>query len=144
MLLTVVLLAAWTPSPVSRREAVTTLLAASPYTTSSLWGLAPPPISGQWSYEQLLDEAHQGHVATVQVAVQHDCVVATTTSGRRYSCLMPDDAVGQLELDALGTDGTLPFRVLPPDARRAAVRDAAGKFFALTVVVWSTIFAASR
>lgn len=92
---------------------------------SSFFGLAAPPIQAAWSYDELLREARSGTVATVQIAVQHDCVIAVTTSGHRYSCLLPDRKFPVLLADAMLPDGSMPFEVLPMDAMRAQVREAA-------------------
>jgi len=111
-----------------------------PYAHSSFFGLAPPPLSGQWSREQLLQEARAGNVATMQIAPQHDCVFAVSTIGYRYACLIPDAEFQSLLLDAMGTDGTYPFEVIPLDENRAAVRSAAGTLLQLSGAVWVANF----
>ena len=92
---------------------------------SSFFGLAAPPVQGMWSYEQLLAEARAGTIASVQIAVQHDCVVATTTQGHRFSCLLPDERFPDLLADAMSADGSMPFEVLPMDEMREQIRSAA-------------------
>ena len=60
-----------------------------PWAHSSLFGLVPPPVAGTWSHQELVDAARGGGVASVQIAPQHDVVIAVTTSGRRYATPMP-------------------------------------------------------
>lgn len=141
MLLSVLLCTSHT---LPRREFLATTLLSStdPMAKPSAWGLAPPPIAGKWSYEELLDNARAGRVATVQIAVQHDCVVSTTTpEGARYATLMPDADVARLELESLREDGTLPFRLLPMDEGRAKLRLFAGRFLLVTLATWTAFFA---
>lgn len=92
---------------------------------SSFFGMAPPKIQGTWSYEELLAKAGGGRVATVQIAVQHNQVVATTPEGHRYVCALKDEDFPILLTDAMRADGSLPFEVLPMDPIRAQVREAA-------------------
>ena len=129
---------------------------------SSFFGLAPEPITEIWSRETLLDHANQGHIANVQIAVQHDVVVATTKAGcvrsciarahlamqacsvcafftcgrQRFACMIKDDEFDHLLLDAMQSDGSMPFAVLPLDANRAQVREAARGFLNLLGVLW--------
>lgn len=103
---------------------------------SSFFGLAAPPIQASWSYKELLQEARAGAIATVQIAVQHDCVIAVTTTGHRYSCLLPDSDFPALLADAMLADGSMPFDVLPMDPARARVRDAASITLGLLGILW--------
>jgi len=97
-----------------------------PWAHSSLFGLVPPPVAGTWSHQELVDAARGGGVASVQIAPQHDVVIAVTTSGRRYATPMPDDDFPTLLLETTRPDGSYPFAVLPMDESRAALRSAAG------------------
>jgi hypothetical protein len=103
---------------------------------SSFFGLAAPPIQAIWSYEQLVQEARAGSIASVQIAVQHDCVIATSTSGQRYSTLLPDKRFPELLADVMLPDGSTPFEVLPLDAARANVRDAAFTTLNILGTLW--------
>jgi hypothetical protein len=106
-----------------------------PYTHTSFFGLSPPPLSGQWSRDQLVAEARSGGLRSMQIAPQHDCVFAITTAGRRYSCLVRDQDFPSLLLDSMGTDGSYAFEVLPMDPNRAAVRSFAGRVLKLSLAV---------
>lgn len=114
------------PASTSASDERTASQRKDPYTHTSFFGLAPPPISGQWSRDQLVAEARSGHLASMQIAPQHDCVFAVTTAGRRYVCMVRDEDFPSLLLDAIGPDGMYAFEVLPMDAGRAAVRSSAG------------------
>ena len=138
--------------PVSRRQALTavaaTLLTARPDRVeaarssearvedwkghSSFYGLAAPPIQGELTYEQLLRAADAGHIATVQIAVQHDNVIATTPEGHRFSCPIKDKDFPLLQVDAMRSDGSLPFEVLPLDPIRDQIHKRA---FDLTAIL---------
>ena len=74
---------------------------------------------------QVLAEARAGNVASVQIATQHDCVVATTPIGHRYASYIKDKDFPNLLIDAMGADGSVPFDVLPMNKRNAAIRMAA-------------------
>ena len=97
-----------------------------PWAHSSLFGLVPPPVAGTWSHQELVDAARGGGVASVQIAPQHDVVIAVSTSGRRYATPMLDDDFPTLLLETTRPDGSYPFAVLPMDESRAALRSAAG------------------
>jgi len=106
-----------------------------PAAAYSFYGLVPPPIQGVWEYEELIERAELGEIATVQTAVSHDVVVATTSDGHRYACLVADKNMGELLFDSM-IDGKLPFEVLPLDSTRAKVRDAAIGLVNLLGVFW--------
>ncbi|EOD24463.1 hypothetical protein EMIHUDRAFT_315437 [Emiliania huxleyi CCMP1516] len=86
-----------------------------PWAHSSLFGLVPPPVAGTWSHQELVDAARGGGVASVQIAPQHDVVIAVSTSGRRYATPMLDDDFPTLLLETTRPDGSYPFAVLPMD-----------------------------
>ena len=46
-----------------------------------------------WSYAELVEQAKAENLATIQTAVQHDCIVATTHEGMRFAALVADKAV---------------------------------------------------
>ena len=107
-------------------EQYTGSLPYDPWAHSSLFGLVPPPVAGTWSHQELVDAARGGGVASVQIAPQHDVVIAVSTSGRRYATPMLDDDFPTLLLETTRPDGSYPFAVLPMDESRAALRSAAG------------------
>tara|TARA_Y100000591_G_scaffold285323_1_gene267528 strand:+ start:935 stop:1639 length:705 start_codon:yes stop_codon:yes gene_type:complete len=95
------------------------------YAHWSFFGLVAPPIEKTLSYEKLLEQIKYDNIVSVQIAVQHDCVIATTTRGHRLSCLIPDNKFQNLLMDSMDKDGNIPFRVIPMDPIRAAIREAA-------------------
>lgn len=105
----------------------------------ALGGQVPPPIRRSLAYDDFLAEARAHKLASVQPMVQHGGVVGTTLEGERWACRMPDaDFYGRFLLEALDPQtGELPFRVLPPDATRAAVRHFASVAFRLFLVAWA-------
>lgn len=107
-----------------------------PRTTSAFFGLAAPPIQGMWSYAELVEQAKAENLATIQTAVQHDCIVATTHEGMRFASMVADKTVPLLLIDCEKPDGSLPFEVLPIDENRAAVRDVASQLLNLLGVLW--------
>ncbi|EOD25643.1 hypothetical protein EMIHUDRAFT_443565 [Emiliania huxleyi CCMP1516] len=109
-----------------------------PWAHSSLFGLVPPPVAGTWSHQELVDAARGGGVASVQIAPQHDVVIAVSTSGRRYATPMLDDDFPTLLLETTRPDGSYPFAVLPMDESRAALRSAAGTALRRSCCGWRT------
>uniref|UniRef100_A0A6V2M2C8 Uncharacterized protein n=1 Tax=Emiliania huxleyi TaxID=2903 RepID=A0A6V2M2C8_EMIHU len=107
-----------------------------PWAHSSLFGLVPPPVAGTWSHQELVDAARGGGVASVQIAPQHDVVIAVSTSGRRYATPMLDDDFPTLLLETTRPDGSYPFAVLPMDESRAALRSAAGTALQASLLLW--------
>ena len=107
-----------------------------PRTAWSFFGLVAPPIQGTWSYDTLVDQAKADNLATIQTAVSHDCIIATTHDGMRFASMVADKAVPSLLIDVEKPDGSLPFLVLPIDENRAAVRDVATQFLNLLGVLW--------
>ena len=107
-----------------------------PRTAWSFFGLVAPPIQGTWSYDTLVDQAKAENLATIQTAVSHDCIIATTHDGMRFASMVADKAVPTLLMDCEKPDGRLPFLVLPMDENRAAVRDVATQLLNLLGVLW--------
>jgi hypothetical protein len=73
---------------------------------------------GMLTYDELVEQARTGQIATLQIAVQHDTVIATDRVGHRFACMMRDEELPLLILDATGEDGSMPFEVLPMDEVR--------------------------
>jgi len=95
--------------------------------------LAPPRIERVVPYDELVTLARTGGVASVQIAPQHDTVVATTRDGRRVACALSDRAFPQLLADTMDAEG-LPFEVLPLDGTRAVAKGFASAAAALAAV----------
>jgi hypothetical protein len=83
-----------------------------------------------------VDQAKAENLATIQTAVSHDCIIATTHDGMRFASMVADKAVPTLLMDCEKPDGRLPFLVLPMDENRAAVRDVATQLLNLLGVLW--------
>jgi hypothetical protein len=98
-----------------------------------VWGVIPPTPLGSITYQQLLDASAAGQIVSVQIAVQHDNVMATTVGGARWACALPDSEFAGLLVDATRADGSLPFEVLPIDETKAQIRDIAQRTFSLAV-----------
>ena len=81
-----------------------------PRTTSAFFGLAAPPIQGMWSYAELVEHAKAENLATIQTAVQHDCIVATTHEGMRFASMVADKAVPLLLIGERVSHSTEPCR----------------------------------
>ena len=79
-----------------------------PRTTSAFFGLAAPPIQGMWSYAELVEQAKAENLATIQTAVQHDCIVATTHEGMRFASMVADKAVPLLLIGERVSHSTAP------------------------------------
>ena len=88
-----------------------------------MFGVFPPHIEGVLTYDELLAAAAAGKVATVQTAVQHDTVIATTPHGSRWACHVKDEDVPGLVADAMRDDSSVPFEVLPIDPVKQKVRE---------------------
>ena len=109
---------------IARRALVAGLVAASlpapPQRATA--SLAPPPVSRVLEFSDCVRDAAE--FSTVQIATQHDHVVGITHDGQRVVCVIPDAAFPDFLLETMSEDG-LPFRVLPMNPVRAAVRDVA-------------------
>ena len=103
---------------------------------SSAFGMAPPPIQGILTYDEMLELAAAGEIATVQIAVQHDTVIATMRNGHRFASPIKDADFPWFVTDATRPDGTVPFEVLPIDPIRQKVRAAAFDLMAIMGVLY--------
>ena len=63
------------------------------YAHWSIYGLIPPPIEKSITYNELINEIYNKNIIKLQQAPQHDCVVATTTIGHRWACLIKDNDI---------------------------------------------------
>lgn len=99
------------------------------YSHWSFFGIAPPPIKKVLSYQQLLEKIHNNTIYTIQIAPQHDSIIATNYKGYRYACQVKDKNFDKLIEDSLDENNNLPFIVLPIDENRQKVRNAAQLIF---------------
>ena len=107
-----------------------------PYAHWSFFDLAPPPIERRVSYDELLIEIKHYRIVSVQIAVQHDCVIATTIRGHRLACLIPDEEFETLIMDSVDKNGNIPFTILPMDKVRSWVRSTAQGYLNLAGILW--------
>tara|TARA_B100000579_G_scaffold192368_1_gene157287 strand:+ start:930 stop:1676 length:747 start_codon:yes stop_codon:yes gene_type:complete len=106
------------------------------YAQWTFFNIAPPPIEKVLTYEQLIQEIKNNNIVSVEIAVQHDCVVATTNIGHRWSCLIRDKDFPKLLEDSKDDDGNLPFIVLPIDMNKAFLRTTAQIFLACNIALY--------
>lgn len=104
-----------------------------PFAYWSVYGLVPPPIEKIISYDDLLENIKNKTIFSLQIAVQHDCVIATTKDGHRWACLVKDKNFPQLLLDAMDKNGNMPVYVLPQDPIRSKIRNVAQTIFYSTL-----------
>jgi ATP-dependent Zn protease len=100
-----------------------------PFSYWSNYGLVPPPIEKIISYDDLLENIKNKTIFSLQIAVQHDCVIATTKQGHRWACLVKDKNFPQLLLDVMDKNGNMPVYVLPQDPIRSKIRNVAQTIF---------------
>ena len=100
-----------------------------PYSHWSLYGITPPPIKKTLSYQELLQEIHNNSIFTIQIAPQHDSIIATNYQGNRFACQVKDKNFDKLIDDSLDENSNLPFIVLPIDENRQKIRNAAQLIF---------------
>lgn len=100
-----------------------------PFAYWSVYGLVPPPIEKIISYDDLLENIKNKTIFSLQIAVQHDCVIATTKDGHRWACLVKDKNFPQLLMDAMDKNGNMPVYVLPEDPVRSKIRNVAQTIF---------------
>ena len=104
------------------------------YSHWSFYGIFPPPIKSTITYEELVNEINNNNIYSVQIAVQHDCVIATTNEGYRLSCLMPDEKFNDLYTDSMDVNGELKIRFLPIDETKSKIRKTAQiSFFSISM-----------
>ena len=118
------------PTGLGRRLVLSSALAlAAPTVNStddplSTWtGFVPPPIEREITYQELIYMLDAHEIASLQPAVQHDYVVATTDRGHRLSCRLSDAQLPRLALDSIRDDYAV--QILPRDQSKDTVRSIA-------------------
>ena len=98
--------------------------ASTPTDPYSHWayGRVPPPVERTVSYDEMVDMIRSGGVQSLQIAVQHDCVEATTREGHRVTLLLPDKEFDSLYAEVM--DAGFQVQILPMDETKQAVRRA--------------------
>jgi len=94
---------------------------------------SPPPIEAVITYDELLEKIKNNTIFSLQIAVQHDCIIATTIENHRLACLVPDEKMNDLILDTMQKNGNLPFYILPIDPVKSKIRDIAQIIFGTTL-----------
>lgn len=89
------------------------------------YGVVPPPIERVVSYNELIREIQNNNIMSVEIAVQHDCVIATTIKGHRISCLIPDKEFDNLLNDSRDKNGDLLVNVLETSPFKRKIRNTA-------------------
>lgn len=107
-----------------------------PYAHWSFFGIAPPPIERTLSYEELLKEIKNNNIISIEIAVQHDCIIGTTPEGHRFACLWPDRLFSKLLEDSKDENGDYPFQILPINPYKAALRNFAQGIFGSTLILY--------
>lgn len=95
------------------------------YAHWSFFGAAPPPIEKVITRDELSQEIKNKNIVTLQIATQHDTIVATTVNGHRLVSSIDDKEFNIFVLSFMDKDGKLPFLVLPYDEVRGFIRDVA-------------------
>ena len=95
------------------------------YAHWSIYGLVPPPIEKAITKQELIHEINKENIISLQIAVQHDCVVATTVANHRLSVLIKDKDFDNFINQFRDEDNNLPFIVVPFDKNRQKLRTTA-------------------
>ena len=103
------------------------------YAHWSVYGLVPPPIEKSLTKEELIKEINNENIISLQIAVQHDCVIATTKANHRLSVLIKDKDFDNFVNQFRNKDNSLPFIVIPIDKNRQKLRNFAQLWFGLYV-----------
>ena len=92
------------------------------YAHWSVYGLVPPPIEKSITKEVLVKEIDKNNIISLQIAVQQDCVIATTIKNHRLSVLIKDKDFDNFVNQFRDKDNSLPFTVIPIDKNRQKLR----------------------
>jgi hypothetical protein len=103
------------------------------YAHWSVYGLVPPPIEKSITKKELIKEIDNENIISLQIAVQHDCVIATTKANHRLSVLIKDKDFDNFVNQFRDKDNSLPFKVIPVDKNRQKLRNFAQLWLGLYV-----------
>tara|TARA_Y100000022_G_C13186485_1_gene345975 strand:+ start:243 stop:947 length:705 start_codon:yes stop_codon:yes gene_type:complete len=107
-----------------------------PYGHWLFFGLVPPPIEKVITYDELIENIKNNTIFTIQIALQHDYIIATTIENHRLACLVSDKKINDLILDTMQKNGNLSFYILPMDPIRSKIRDFAQILFGTTLGIY--------
>jgi len=103
------------------------------YAHWSVYGLVPPPIEKSVTQEELIREIENNNIISLQIAVQHDCVTATTVKNHRLSCLIKDKDFNTFVDQFKDDNNSLPFMVIPIDEDKQKLRHVAQGWLGLYI-----------
>ena len=92
------------------------------YAHWSIYGFVPPPIEKVVSTQELTDQINMNNIISLQIAVQHDTVIATTLQNHRWSCFIKDKDFYEFVEQFRQQDNSLPFTVIPLDKNKQKLR----------------------
>ena len=90
------------------------------YAHWSVYELIPPPIEKSITYNELRNEIYNKNIIKLQQAPQHDCVVATTTIGHRWACLIKDNDIENINKELKLVSDNL--QILPIEKKYVYIR----------------------
>tara|TARA_A100001015_G_C15043830_1_gene741882 strand:- start:48 stop:734 length:687 start_codon:yes stop_codon:yes gene_type:complete len=93
------------------------------YAHWSIYGIIPPPIEKTILYSELVESIKNGTIKYIEIAVQHDCIVATTTNNHRWSCLLNDRHIPQLIEETRKPDGSEGIKIMPTQQYKNNIRN---------------------
>ncbi len=96
--------------------------------------IVPPPIEKIITQDQLREKIKNNEIISLQTAVQHDNVIATTKKNHRLSCPIKDRDFPNFLEEIKDRDGNLPVIVLPIDKNRQIVRNIAQSWLGLYII----------
>lgn len=105
----------------------------------SIYGIVPPPIEKTITYSQLVDSINNNTVQYIEIAIQHDCIVATTLNNHRWSCLVKDKDIPLLIEDTKHSNGDQGVIIVPTDPRKSNLRKVAQVFFYTYILRFITL-----
>ena len=94
-----------------------------PYAHWSFFNLAPPPVKQVLNYDELLYKINNDQIVSIQIAVQHDCIIAISNEGYRYTAPIKDNDFNILISDSIRKNGNIPFEIKKIDIMRKLIRD---------------------
>lgn len=103
------------------------------YAHWSVYGFVPPPIEKSITKKELIKEIDNENIISLQIAVQHDCVIATTKANHRLSVLIKDKDFDNFINQFRDKDNSLPFTVIPIDKNQQKLRNFAQLWLGLYV-----------
>ena len=109
------------------------------YAHWSIYGIIPPPIEKTITYSELVDSINNNTVQYIEIAIQHDCIVATTINNHRWSCLVKDKDIPLLIEATKHSNGDQGVIIVPTDHRKANLRKVAQVFFYTYILRFITL-----